>query len=155
MPAGWVVCRLEDIVDYEQPTTYIVDSTNYNDTYPIPVLTAGKSFIIGYTNEVKGIYSHLPCIIFDDFTTDSKLVDFPFKVKSSAMKILQVKKDIEIDFVAMFMSVTRLIGDTHKRYWISEYSKLPIPIPPYAEQKRIIDAVHKAFAKLDTIMENL
>ena len=155
LPAGWVVCRLEDIVDYEQPTTYIVDSTNYNDTYPIPVLTAGKSFIIGYTNEVKGIYSHLPCIIFDDFTTDSKLVDFPFKVKSSAMKILQVKKDIEIDFVAMFMSVTRLIGDTHKRYWISEYSKLPIPIPPYAEQKRIIDAVHKAFAKLDTIMENL
>ena len=155
LPAGWVVCRLEDIVDYEQPTTYIVDSTNYNDTYPIPVLTAGKSFIIGYTNEVKGIYSHLPCIIFDDFTTDSKLVDFPFKVKSSAMKILQVKKDIEIDFVAMFMSVTRLIGDTHKRYWISEYSKLPIPIPPYAEQKRIIDVVHKAFAKLDTIMENL
>ena len=155
LPAGWVVCRLEDIVDYEQPTTYIVDSTNYNDTYPIPVLTAGKSFIIGYTNEVKGIYSHLPCIIFDDFTTDSKLIDFPFKVKSSAMKILQVKKDIEIDFVAMFMSVTRLIGDTHKRYWISEYSKLPIPIPPYAEQKRIIDAVHKAFAKLDTIMENL
>lgn len=155
MPAGWVVCRLEDIVDYEQPTAYIVDSTNYNDTYSIPVLTAGKSLIIGYTNEVKGIYSKLPCIIFDDFTTDSKLVDFPFKVKSSAMKILQVKKDIEIGFVAMFMSITRLIGDTHKRYWISEYSKLTIPIPPQAEQKRIIDAVHKVFAKLDAIMENL
>ncbi|WP_099292766.1 restriction endonuclease subunit S [Butyricimonas sp. Marseille-P3923] len=155
LPTGWVLCKLEDVVNYEQPTAYIVDTTNYNDTYPIPVLTAGKSFIIGYTNEVKGIYSQLPCIIFDDFTTDSKLVDFPFKVKSSAMKILQVKKDIEIGFVAIFMSVTRLIGDTHKRYWISEYSKLTIPIPPQAEQKRIIDAVHKTFVKLDTIMENL
>ncbi len=71
------------------------------------------------------------------------------------MKILQVRRDIEIGFVAMFMSITRLIGDTHKRYWISEYSKLIIPIPPKAEQKRIVDAVHKAFAKLDTIMEKL
>ncbi len=155
LPHGWATCRLEDIVDYEQPTAYIVESINYSDTYPIPVLTAGKSFIIGYTNETKGIYSKLPCIIFDDFTTDSKLVNFPFKVKSSAMKILQVRKDIEIGFVAMFMSITRLIGDTHKRYWISEYSKLIIPIPPKAEQKRIVNAVHKAFAKLDTIMEKL
>ena len=155
LPQGWAVCRIEDIVDYEQPTAYIVNSTNYDDTYSIPVLTAGKSFIIGYTNETKGIYSKLPCIIFDDFTTDTKLVDFPFKVKSSAMKILQVKRNIVIDFVAMFMSITRLIGDTHKRYWISEYSKLPMPIPPYAEQKRIINAVHKVFAKLDTIMESL
>ena len=155
LPNGWGVCRLEDIVDYEQPTAYIVNSTSYNDSYPIPVLTAGKSFIIGYTNEEKGIYSKLPCIIFDDFTTDSKFVDFPFKVKSSAMKILQVRKGIEIEYVAMFMNTTRLIGDTHKRYWISEYSKLTIPIPPKAEQKRIVDTIHTAFAKLDTIMESL
>ena len=155
LPDGWGVCRLEDIVDYEQPTAYIVNSTSYNDSYPIPVLTAGKSFIIGYTNEVKGIYSQLPCIIFDDFTTDSKFVDFPFKVKSSAMKILQVRKDVEIEYVAMFMNTTRLISDTHKRYWISEYSKLTIPIPPKAEQKRIVDTVHTAFAKLDVIMESL
>ncbi|WP_081966610.1 restriction endonuclease subunit S [Porphyromonas crevioricanis] len=155
LPAGWAVCSLEDIVDYEQPTAYIVNSTSYNDDYPIPVLTAGKSFIIGYTNEVKGVYTQLPCIIFDDFTTDSKYVDFPFKVKSSAMKILQVRKDIEIKYIAMFMNITRLIGDTHKRYWISEYSKLTIPIPPKEEQKRIVDAVHTVFSKLDTIMESL
>ena len=156
LPDGWGVCSLEDIVDYEQPTAYIVNSTSYNDSYPIPVLTAGKSFIIGYTNEVKGIYSKLPCIIFDDFTTDSKFVDFPFKVKSSAMKILHAKKGVETEYVAMFMNTTRrLIGDTHKRYWISEYSKLTIPIPPKAEQKRIVDTVHTAFAKLDVIMESL
>ena len=155
MPNGWCVCKLEDIVNYEQPTAYIVSSTNYDDSYSIPVLTAGKSFVIGYTNEVNGIYSKLPCIIFDDFTTDSRLVDFPFKVKSSAMKILRVKEGMLIDYVAMFMSVTRLIGDTHKRYWISEYSKLKILVPPLAEQKRIVDAVHKATAKLDAIMESL
>ena len=155
LPNGWTICRLEDIVEYEQPTPYIVSSTNYDNAYSTPVLTAGKSFIIGYTNEATGIFSNIPCIIFDDFTTDSKLVDFPFKVKSSAMKILKVHKDIDIEYVASFMSITRLIGDTHKRYWISEYSKLEIPLPPYKEQKRIVNRIKLLFNKLDTMIECL
>ena len=57
---------------------------------PIPVLTAGKSFVLGYTNETQGVYTQVPVVIFDDFTTDSKYVDFPFKAKSSAMKILNM-----------------------------------------------------------------
>ena len=88
MPEGWTVSTLEEIIDYEQPQAYIVQSTDYKSQYKIPVLTAGKSFIIGYTNESEGVFTNLPVIIFDDFTTDSKFVDFPFKVKSSAMKIL-------------------------------------------------------------------
>ena len=155
LPDGWCECRLENIVEYEQPQAYIVNSTDYDDRCLTPVLTAGKSFIIGYTNETEGICRNTPCIIFDDFTTDSKLVDFPFKVKSSAMKILHVADYIEIEYVAIFMSIKRLIGDTHKRYWISEYSKLCMPIPPKEEQKRITNAVNVMFEKLDAIMENL
>ena len=155
LPEGWAVCQLDSIISYEQPTPYIVKSTDYDDTYTTPVLTAGKSFIIGHTNETNGIYEKLPCIIFDDFTTDSKLVDFPFKVKSSAMKILQVKEDINIEYIAMFMSITRLIGDTHKRYWISEYSKIEIPIPPKNEQDRIVKKVRLLLNRLGTITANL
>ena len=155
LPKGWTICRLGDVVKYEQPTAYIVQSTAYSDAYPIPVLTAGKSFIIGHTKETEGIYNRLPCIIFDDFTTDSRLVDFPFKVKSSAMKILQVHYGVEVEYVSLFMSITRLVGDTHKRYWISEYSKLEIPIPPQEEQKRIIGKVRLLFEVLDVIEESL
>ena len=151
IPGNWAWCKLEDIVNYEQPTQYIVDSVEYNDSYNTPVLTAGKSFILGRTNETKGIFSDLPCIIFDDFTTESKLVTFPFKVKSSAMKILKVEAEISIKYVALFMSITRLISKSHKRYWISEYSKIPIPIPPTAEQKRIIAEIEKRFALIDQI----
>ena len=155
LPGGWCICLLEDIIDYEQPTQYIVASTDYNDEYKTPVLTAGKSFILGYTNESNGIYNNLPTIIFDDFTTDSRLVDFPFKVKSSAMKILQVNKGINIQYVAYFMSITRLAGNTHKRYWISEYSKIPIPIPPKEEQDRIVQIISKIEKKLDSISADL
>ncbi len=47
VPKGWTVCALEEIIDYEQPQAHIVQSTNYKAQYKIPVLTAGKSFIIG------------------------------------------------------------------------------------------------------------
>ena len=155
VPEGWTVCALEDIIDYEQPQAYIVQSTDYKPQYKIPVLTAGKSFIIGYTNESDGVFTDLPVIIFDDFTTDSKFVDFPFKVKSSAMKILHVKEEVNIQYVCWFMSITRLIGDTHKRYWISEYSKLHIPIPPRKEQDRIINKVNELFQIIDNISAEL
>lgn len=155
MPKGWTVCALEEIIDYEQPQAYIVQSVDYKSHYKTPVLTAGKSFIIGYTNESEGVFTNLPVIIFDDFTTDSKFVDFPFKVKSSAMKILHVKEEVNIQYVCWFMSITRLIGDTHKRYWISEYSKLHIPIPPRKEQDIIINKVNELFKILDNISAEL
>ena len=92
IPTGWQEKKLGDVLDYERPDNYIVKSTIYNSNNKIPVLTANKSFVLGYTDENFGIYENIPAIIFDDFTTDSKFVNFPFKVKSSAIKILKEKK---------------------------------------------------------------
>ena len=69
------------------------------------------------------------------------------------MKIISVKGNVDIQYIAMFMSRTRLIGETHKRYWISEYSKITIPIPPIKEQKRIVACVRNLYQELDKIAE--
>ena len=128
LPPSWTIVKFEDLLDYIQPTEYIVASTEYDDNYKTPVLTAGKSFIKGYTNETHGIFDALPVIIFDDFTTATQFVNFPFKVKSSAMKILKPTSDlVNIKLAFYFMQTVHLKSETHKRYWISEYSKLPIP----------------------------
>ena len=155
VPEGWAICTFEDVLEYKQSQKYIVSSTDYSDKYKVPVLTAGKSFIIGKTNEEFGVYDNLPVIIFDDFTTDSKYVDFPFKVKSSAMKILHPKAGINLRYIAYLMSVTRLVGDTHKRYWISEYSKIAIMLPPAREQERIVAVIENIFDSLDRILADL
>lgn len=137
----WEMIELGEVLDYEQPTKYIVRSTNYDDSYKTPVLTAGKTFILGYTNETEGIFSEdLPVIIFDDFTTDIKFVDFPFKVKSSAMKILHAKKDkADIRFLFRVMKQIKFPKNEHKRYWISQFSKIKVPLPPLEVQKEIVD----------------
>ncbi|RAX54638.1 hypothetical protein CCY99_02425 [Helicobacter sp. 16-1353] len=149
LPANWEVKRLGECLEYEQPTKYIVKTTHYSNSYKTPVLTAGKSFILGYTNETEGIFSKIPVIIFDDFTTATKFVDFNFKVKSSAMKILHPTEIANIKFVYYFMQTIQHRSDTHKRYWIGEFSKLEIPLPPLGEQKEIVGILESRFARLD------
>lgn len=134
--------KLEKVLNYEHPKNYIVRSVRYNDQYDTPVLTAGKTFIIGYTNEKEGIFptSKLPVIIFDDFTTTKQFVDFPFKIKSSAIKILRPQKEkADIKFLFYLMKNIKFQIKSHKRFWISQYSKIEIPLPSLSEQKRIIE----------------
>lgn len=134
----WTFEELEQCLDYLQPTPYLVESTNYNDEYETPVLTAGKSFILGNTNEKEGVFKeNLPVIIFDDFTTASQFVDFPFKTKSSAMKILLAKNGNNIKFVYESMQTIKYEVGVHKRHWISVFSKLKIALPNPQEQQKI------------------
>lgn len=145
---GWREVSLGDALNYEQPYKYAVLSTEYSKESGIPVLTAGKSFILGYTNETENIYTDFPVIIFDDFTTDSKFVDFPFKVKSSAMKFLKPKNENEHSIKFLFEIVQSLrmrgtFGD-HKRRWISEFSKIKIFVPDFKEQTQIASILSKA-----------
>lgn len=135
---------LGDVADYEQPTKYLVNSTVYNDNYPTPVLTAGKTFILGYTNEDEGIYfaSKSPVIIFDDFTTANKWVDFDFKAKSSAMKMITSKNEkfALLKYIYYWLNTlpnNQTDGD-HKRQWISNYANKLIPILPLSVQTEIV-----------------
>lgn len=153
LPSGWVVTNFETLLSYEQPTNYIVKDTNYKSKYETPVLTAGKSFILGYTDEKENIFSELPVIIFDDFTTESKFVDFPFKVKSSAMKILHINTDLVLPKFAFYlMQATQIDHDNHQRYWISTYSQEEIALPPLKEQERILSALEQYFKLLNCLL---
>lgn len=155
---GWEEKKLGDFLDYEQPTEYLVSDTEYNDNNQIPVLTAGKTFILGYTNEENGIFKKLPVIIFDDFTTAIKFVDFPFKAKSSAMKMLIPKNEkVNLRFVYEIMLQIKYQVSDHKRHWIGEFSKFEILVPPTAEEQNriatILSDMDAEIAALETKLE--
>ena len=143
---------IENYLDYIQPTNYIVKSQNYSNHFKIPVLTAGKTFILGYSNDQTGIYhaSKLnPIILFDDFTASFKWVDFDFKIKSSAAKILIPKnKHVNLRFFYHLMKSLHYTPNSHSRQWISKYSKLPIYVPSLKEQEKIVNILDK-FTKLN------
>lgn len=151
---------LNGLLKYEQPTKYLVSSKDYDDSYPTPVLTAGKTFILGYTNETEGIYpasEEEPVIIFDDFTTAFKWVEFPFKAKSSAMKILTLKSGTNSLFKYVYYAMQCIVYNSsdHARQWISKYSNIEIPLPSLEEQQRIVDILDRFDALTSSLSEGL
>ena len=152
---SWEQRKLGDIFKYEQPQAYIVESTEYDDKNDIPVLTAGQSFILGYTDErfgIKDANEENPVIIFDDFTTSSHYVDFPFKIKSSAMKLLTLnnpKDDIHCTF-----NVLQNIGYvpvSHERHWISTFAKFNVLLPKSPSEQKQIGAFFRQLNNLITL----
>ena len=148
--------ELDELLPFEQPTAYIVKSTDYSDAYATPVLTAGKSFILGKTNETDGIFDQLPVIIFDDFTTATQFVNFKFKVKSSAMKILHINTALVMPkYIFYRLQIIQFDHSTHKRYWIQSYSKIKVSIPSLDEQSRIVSRIDELFSELDKAVDTL
>lgn len=152
----WKKVELGEALAYQQPTPFLVTSTEYSDDFPTPVLTAGKSFLLGYTDETFGIYDDgLPVIIFDDFTTASQFVDFPFKAKSSAMKILTAKPGYSIRFIFEAMRMIRFAVGGHQRHWISIFANLVIPCPSSEEQHAISEVCATADREISSLQARL
>lgn len=153
--------KLGEVAEYEQPTAYLVKDTEYKDDYPTPVLTAGKTFILGYTNETEGIYeaSKHPTIIFDDFTTALRWVDFDFKAKSSAMKMITSKDEsvclLKYIYYWLCTIPSGLVEGDHKRQWISNYANKDFPLPPLSVQSRIVEILDKFDTLTNSITEGL
>ena len=152
---SWKTIELGEIFSYIQPTAYLVKTTDYDDSYKIPVLTAGKTFILGYTNETEGVFTKVPVVIFDDFTTATKYVDFPFKVKSSAVKILTIKDGFSIVFAYEAMQLIRFTVGDHERHWISKYSCLTIEIPDIEEQTAIAEVLSAADREIGLLRQDI
>jgi type I restriction enzyme, S subunit len=157
-PDGVEFRALGSLLGYEQPTKYLVSSTGYDKSFETPVLTAGQTFILGYTDESGGIYAASesdPVVIFDDFTTAFRWVDFPFKAKSSAMKMLRLKPHVGVDFKFVFYAMLCIgfVPQDHVRHWISQYSTFRIPVPPIEVQREIV-AVLDAFTQLEMELES-
>ena len=130
----YALIQIEKLLNFEQPSKYIVESEEYiNDCCAIPVLTANKAFILGYCKEDK-FYNKGNCIIFDDFTMDMKYVTFPFKIKSSAIKILTSKENVDLKYIYEYLTYLNLHSEEHKRHYISMVQKIYIPNPEYNVQ---------------------
>lgn len=143
---SWEQVKFCEVFDYERPDSYIVQSEEYEDGAPTPVLTANKGFILGYTYENRTY--NKPCVIFDDFTLDLKYVDFKFMVKSSAMKILTAKNGYDLYFAYNLLASTKIESLGHARHYISVVQPTEVLAPSISEQLEI----SKLFTNLDSLL---
>lgn len=151
-PEDWREVKLGEALVYTQPTNYI--ENNYVEHGVVPVLTAGKSFILGYSDKTDSAYKNLPAILFDDFTTEVRYLDYPFMVKSSATKFLNLKSDYyDIKYLYYWLDKLKFQIEAHERHWISRFSKFNIVLPPLAEQQAIASALSDFDEHIDNLTE--
>lgn len=125
----------------------MVQDTNYINS-GTPVLTANKSFVLGYTNE-NHTYNKLPAIIFDDFTLENKFVNFPFMVKSSAIKILNSRNDQPMMFMYQLLQHSRFVHEGHSRHYISIVQRKDVMVPDNVEEQKKIATL---FSRIQNII---
>ncbi|MFV8468319.1 restriction endonuclease subunit S [Mycoplasma sp. VS292A] len=146
----WKRVMLSNCLDYERPDKYI-EKLPLLEFGPIPVLTANKSFKLGYT-ESQNYYAKGDCILFDDFTLDSKYVDFPFMVVSSALKILSLKNSQDsLPYYFAILKNNTFESQGHARHYISIVAKTPIKISNSIEERNQIGLL---FTVLDSLIHS-
>lgn len=151
-PEDWREVKLGEALVYTQPTNYI--ENNYVEHGVVPVLTAGKSFILGYSDKTDSAYKNLPAILFDDFTTEVRYLDYPFMVKSSATKFLNLKSDYyDIKYLYYWLDKLKFQIEAHERHWISRFSKFNIVLPSLQEQQAIASALSDFDEHIDNLTE--
>lgn len=145
IPSNWKIVEFKEVLEYKQPSKYLTKDVNEkSELNLIPVLTANKAFILGYSSDANNVYeAEQPIIIFDDFTTACKYVDFNFKVKSSAIKILYTRQNDNVKFLYEKLNSIKINTDDHKRRWISEFQEMAIALPPIQEQDKIAEISSK------------
>ena len=145
----WEQREFGEIFKYERPDKYIVSNDEYSNSSKTPVLTANKGFILGYTDEMNTYDKE--SIIFDDFTLDSKYVDFPYMVKSSAIKILTLKDEetdnLRFSFERLNSTNIEIMG--HARHYISVVQPTKTLTPNISEQS----SIGEFFKSIDNLIE--
>ncbi|MGX9373181.1 hypothetical protein, partial [Mycoplasma sp. 3398] len=133
---AWEQERLGNLLNYIRPDNFYTKYDEIPESGKNPVLTANKSFILGYSNEANTFDKE--CIIFDDFTQDFKYVNFPFLVKSSAIKIL-INKNTMFDVYSLFLIMlsVKLENFGHARHYINFVQNKNIILCGFHEMKKI------------------
>lgn len=81
--------------------------------------------------------------------------------QGSTFKQLSIHEEMYTDYVLQVINLHRKtlrenkVGSAIPHLNKKLFKAINVPIPPYEEQKRIVNAINKTFTILDTIMENL
>jgi type I restriction enzyme S subunit len=155
LPNGWCITLYKNIVKNVNSKAYQILQSEIKVNGKYPVISQSSNYIEGYSNCTEKVFQCKEAIIFGDHTRNVKFINFPFIVGADGVKILQTQFDYKYIYYFTIFSSDNLIEDKGYSRHFGQLSSLEIPLPPLEEQKRIVEAIDKAFKYLDAIAESL
>ena len=156
LPEGWVITPMQTLcalVDGEKQNgieRINLDVKNLRGEREAKVLTSGK-----YT-------AANTLLILVDGENSGEVFRAPVDgYQGSTFKQLSIHEEMYTDYVLQVINLHRKtlrenkVGSAIPHLNKKLFKAINVPIPPYEEQKRIVNAINQTFTTLDKIMENL
>lgn len=137
IPDNWVWTKLEIITNKVGSKSNQIKKSEIKKTGKIPVITQGKTFIEGYSNDETKVIKEVPVIMFGDHTRNVKYIDFPFIIGADGTQIHQSLINDKYLYYWMALASEKLKNRGYQRHYTLLKKEL-IPLPPITEQNRII-----------------
>ncbi|MBK7647447.1 MAG: restriction endonuclease [Betaproteobacteria bacterium] len=150
-PASWVLLPVSDVVRNVTLTDKKIPQKSYLPSGKFPVFDQGQEYVGGYTDDAAMLVDcDLPVIVFGDHTRTVKLVNAPFAPGADGVKVLQPSACILPKLLENFVRylVTKIPNNGYARHY-QHLAKSLLPIPPLAEQHRIVAKIEELFSELD------
>jgi len=148
LPEGWVWVRIKDVISQISLTNRKLHQRDYLDGGSYPVVDQGQKLIGGYTDQDLLVPCELPVIVFGDHTKAIKFIDFPFVAGADGIKVIKPDKVFFAKLFYYFLFAIELPNKGYARHF-QYLEKEFIPLPPLAEQERIVAKIEALFSQLD------
>lgn len=132
-----------------------IPTNQYLEYGTYPIIDQGQSEIAGYTNEINGLFTDVPAIIFGDHTRIIKYVDTPCFLGADGVKLLKTK-DTRANYKYLYYALCNAdipnTGYNRHFKWLKE-----VDIPDYSadEQTTIVAQFEKIDGLLDLRKQQL
>ncbi|MCL2677274.1 MAG: restriction endonuclease subunit S, partial [Streptococcaceae bacterium] len=148
IPESWDWTRIFT-VSYTIGTKFNqIKSTEIKTAGNYKVVSQGANLFDGFTNESEKVIDDLPLIMFGDHTRNVKYIDFPFVIGADGTKF---HKALGIESLYLYYWMKWATNSMYNRGYARHYTllkKVYIPLPPLAEQQRIINQIDFTLKKV-------